>query len=309
MNLLSLDLNLLRVLDALLREQSTVKAGERIGLSQPAVSSALGRLRLSLGDPLFVRQGQRIVPTDFARGLEAPLRRTLEDIEALLSLGKTFDPAGIDDTFRIAGVDFFAEMLLPSLEKRLNVAAPLIRIQLVDPKTADVIEFLDNNDVDIVLEPDFPTPDWLDRKPVFDVNFVVIARRGNPELLDSGLEPGDVIPIELYCRLRHVLMSRSLVMKGIGDAALSRLGLQRNIVMTLPFFSGVYNMVAQSDVVALVPFQLAKRVESRLDLVTYRLPFEIDRTTISMFWHRRRTANPAHRWMRNIISEILAPLS
>src|SRR4051812_39302989 len=124
MNLLTFDLNLLRVLDALLRDQSTVKAARRVRLSQPAVSAALGRLRDTLNDPLFVRQGQRLVPTDYARSLEIPLRRLLGELTELLSGPGTFDPLQAHQSFRIAGSDFFAEMLMPPLAPLLEKSAP-----------------------------------------------------------------------------------------------------------------------------------------------------------------------------------------
>lgn len=106
-NFVTFDLNLLRVLDALLREGSTVKAGNRLGMSQPAVSSALSRLRHSLGDELFLRQGQGILPTDYARSLATPLREQLDRLEALLTGPGGFDPATAELIFRIAGSDFF----------------------------------------------------------------------------------------------------------------------------------------------------------------------------------------------------------
>ena len=120
MNLLSFDLNLLRVLDALLHERSTVGAAEKIGLSQPAVSSALGRLRILLDDPLFVRHGQRIVPTDYAKSLEIPLRQTLDTLADLLSRGEGFDPSESARSFKIAGSDYFAEILMPPLARLLS---------------------------------------------------------------------------------------------------------------------------------------------------------------------------------------------
>ena len=126
-NLYSFDLNLLRVLDAVATEgwSATVRAGERIGLSQPAVSNALNRLRHALRDDLFVRQGQRLVPTEFTRSIAQPLRDELDRIAALLDGEQAFDPAKAQMTFRIAGNDFFGEMLMPALMGRLESIAPV----------------------------------------------------------------------------------------------------------------------------------------------------------------------------------------
>ncbi len=120
MNMAKFDLNLLRVLDALLHEGSTVRAGARIGLSQPAVSAALGRLRHALGDELFLRHGQGLEPTDYARSLEIPLRKALDGLEALLSGPDNFDPATATLTFKLSGSDFFAEMLMPVLADQVS---------------------------------------------------------------------------------------------------------------------------------------------------------------------------------------------
>ena len=123
MNIASFDLNLLTVLDALLREGSTVRAGERIGLSQPAVSAALGRLRHALGDELFVRRGQGLEPTDYARSLVVPVREVLDAVVGVLA-GSRFEPGTSDAVFRLSGSDFFAEMLMPALAERLSREAP-----------------------------------------------------------------------------------------------------------------------------------------------------------------------------------------
>jgi DNA-binding transcriptional LysR family regulator len=128
MNLLSFDLNLLKVLDALLRDASTTRAGERIGLSQPAVSAALGRLRVAFGDPLFVREGQALRPTEYALSLVAPLQHLLEDTNHLLAR-PAFDPSTATDLFRISAADFFTEMLLPDLTARLERDAPGVRLR------------------------------------------------------------------------------------------------------------------------------------------------------------------------------------
>ena len=118
MNFATFDLNLMRVLDALLHEGSTVRAGEKLHLSQSAVSGALSRLRHALDDDLFVRRGNRLVPTDYAAALALPLREELERLENLLSRPKRFDPARAQEVFRISGSDFFAEILMPALGER-----------------------------------------------------------------------------------------------------------------------------------------------------------------------------------------------
>jgi DNA-binding transcriptional LysR family regulator len=306
-NFLTFDLNLLRVLDALLREGSTVKAGNRLGLSQPAVSSALARLRHSLGDALFLRQGQGIVPTDYARALATPLRAQLDQLEALLSGPGGFDPATAELTFRIAGSDFFSDMLMPQLAALLGRSAPGVRVQLVDLVPTSYISSLDRYEADLALLPDGPFPDWVDRAPMFWSSFTVIARRGHPALAD--LTQGAVLPMDRFCDLGHVLFSPEGNLRAMGDAALAKVGRQRRVVMTLPLFSGVCRAVSSSDSIALVPRQIAVMLAEELGLSLYSAPMPIDAPLIVGAWHRRASSTPAHRWMRQEIAAILRPLN
>lgn len=308
MNMASFDLNLLRVLDALLREGSTVRAGARIGLSQPAVSAALGRLRHALGDELFVRRGRGLEPTDYARSLAPPLRETLERLETLLSGPAAFDPTVSTAALKISGSDFFAEMLMPRLADLLARRAPGMRVQLVDLAPADYLAVLERDEVDIALIPAQPAPEWVDRRPVFRSPFAVIARAGRPRLRAAGVAPGGIIPLDLFCDLGHVPFSPEGRLKAMGDAALARLGRERRVVMTLPVFSGVWRAVAESDLVALLPAQLARHVAPKEGLEVYAAPMPLPAAPIEMVWRRRSTAAPAHRWLRELIAETLAPL-
>lgn len=303
------DLNLLRVLDALLREGSTVKAGARMGLSQPAVSAALNRLRHALGDDLFLRRGQGLEPTDYAKSLAIPLRRVLDELEALLGGPAEFVPAESNASFKLSGSDFFAEMLMPALAERISTRAPGMRVQLVDLVPNDYVETLEKYEVDIALIPRTEFPDRVDHRPVFWSTFSVIARSGHPRLARAGIAPGDVVPVDLFCDLGQVLFSPEGKLKAMGDAALARVGRERRVVMTLPVFSGVYRAVGGSDLIALIPTQLATHVAKRAGLDVYKPPMPIDPALITMVWHRRSSATPAHRWLRDLIAEILAPLN
>lgn len=309
MNISSLDLNLLKVLDALLIEGSTIRAAERLNLSQPAVSAALGRLRLSLGDPLFVRQGTGLVPTDYASALALPLRGLLRDMQVLLDAGRQFDPAKAEQSFKISGSDFFAELLMPALGDLVGATAPGLAVQLVDLVPDNYIDTLERDAVDLALIPSMDYPDWVDHQPVFRAPFVTVARAGNPQLAAAGIADGDPIPMDLFCDMGHVLFSPEGKMKAMGDAALAKLGRQRRVAMTLPMFLGVCRVVSASDFIALLPMQLARQMAPRLDLTIHAAPMPVPVALIEMIWHRRLTASPAHRWLREAIAEILVPLN
>lgn len=309
MNLAGFDLNLLKVLDALLREGSTTRAAARIGLTQPAVSAALSRLRLSLKDELFVRQGQGLVATDFARSLEEPLREALQGLERLLIGQATFDPAQSDLIFRIAGIDFFAEMLMPDLARVLGSEAPGMRVQLLDLVPSAYVEMLEREQVDLCLMPRMEVPDWILSQPLFRSSFVTIARKDHPRLARAGVGPGEVIPLDLFCDLGHVLLSSDGRLRAMGDEALAKMGRERRVVMSLPFFSGITRVVAETDLISLVPRQLALQVAPRLGLDIYLQPMPMAVPLIAMFWHRRAEANPAQGWLRGRVAALLARLN
>ncbi|TNC71688.1 LysR family transcriptional regulator [Rubellimicrobium roseum] len=306
MNFQSLDLNLLRVLEALLETGSTVRAGERVGLSQPAVSAALGRLRHALGDPLLVRQGQRLVPTDYARGLAGPLREALDRLRAVLAGPEDWDPGRAEMTFRISGSESQADLLMPRLAAELAGVAPGIQLQLLELGTPGFLDRLERDDADLAILPEMDLPPWAEGRRVFVSRLTMIARSGHPEL--AGLAAGAEVPLDLFCGLRHVLASPDGRMQGMGDAALARLGRARHVAMTLPNFSGVCRVVEASDLVALVPGHAARAGIGRGTLRAHVPPVELPPVPIAMVWHRRDAAAPAHRWMRGRIAEILALL-
>ena len=309
MNLAAFDLNLLKVLDALLREHSTTRAGQRLGLSQPAVSSALGRLRQAFGDELFVRVGQGLGPTDFARSLEEPLRDVLDRLETMAGTTARWSPATADDVIRLSGIDFWSELLMPDLVRHVFAHAPGMRVQLLDLVPDATAEMLDEHRIDIALVPQTEMPSWIESRRLFWSPFVTIARQGHPRLMRAGLAAGETIPVDLFCDLPHVLLSPDGKLAAMGDAALQRLGRARRVAVTVPFFSGVVRLVAETDAIALIPQQYAEAKAKGLGLDLYLPPMPVPAALLTMIWHRRTSANPAHRWMRETIVRLTEPLN
>lgn len=307
MNFATFDLNLLRVLDALFREGTTVKAGERLSMSQSAVSGALSRLRHGLGDPLFVRQGNRMIATDYAVSLQEPVREELERLERILTPPAAFDPGSSKGTFRIAASDFFAELLMPPLGDLLHRRAPGLRAQLVDLVPHDYVASLGRRNADIALIPDLKLPDWINRAPLFHSPFHVIARAANPNI--RGLVSGDIMPMELFCKLHHVLFSPEGNLAAMGDAALERVGRKRQVAMTVPVFSGVCRAVSESDLIALVPAQLATKVAASFKLSVFEPPMQIDPALIVGIWHKRSDTTPMSIWMRDQVFDLMKGLN
>jgi len=307
MNFALFDLNLLRVLDALFSEGSTIRAGLRLRLSQSAVSGALARLRVALNDPLFVRHGNRLVATEYATSIQEGLRAELERIEALLAPPAAFDPATASGTFKIAASDFFAELLMPPLADQLHRQAPGLTAQLVDLVPNNYVESLERPGVDLALIPDMELPHWAGRAPLFTSEFRVIARDRNPAI--GEIAEGAVMPLETFCRLSHVIFSPEGNLKAMGDAALARVGRSRRVALTVPAFSGVCRVVGGSDLIALVPEQLAHRVAALHGLRIFRAPMEITPARIIGIWHKRSDNAPAAVWMRQQVFDLLRSLN
>lgn len=306
MNFATLDLNLLRILNAVLRDGSTTKAGESLGLSQSAVSNALNRLRHALDDQLFVRHGNQLVPTDFAASIKDGLREELNRLEGLLVSQSDFDPMLANGNFKISASDFFAELLMPALGQHLHKKAPGITVQLVDLVPNNYVESLNRYNADIALIPDMDLPDWVSREPLFRSSFSVVGRAANPALQD--VKDGEEIPMSTFCALSHVLFSPEGKTAAMGDAALAKVGQKRQVAMTLPVFSGVCRVVSESDLIALVPSQLAQKVSEGFVLKHCKPPFEIAPALIVAIWHKRSDENPMSKWIRRQIFDLMKAL-
>jgi DNA-binding transcriptional LysR family regulator len=211
-------------------------------------------------------------------------------------------------TFRISGVDFFAEMLMPPLGKLLRREAPGIRVHLLDLAPRAYAEMLDREVADLALLPERDRPDWVDWQPLFRARFAMIARQGHPRLAEAGLMPGDQVPLDLFCDLDHILMSPDGKPRALMDEALDKVGRSRRVTMTLPFMGGVCRCVAGDDVVSMVPRPLAERLAGELGLSLFEPPVPMPSPLIGMAWHRRTTASPPHQWLRETVAQLLRQL-
>jgi len=308
MNLNALDLNLVRVLDALLREKSVTRAGEQIGLSQPAVSAALNRLRHALNDQLFVRRGNDMVPTPRAESLAGPVRAALREIERAFQPARDFDPAKLERTFTFMGADFFSMLLMPSLAARIATGAPGVALRFLDSARGDVSRLLQDDEIDAALERPLEVSGWVSSTPLFHSPFAIIAARDNAAIRLSGIAQGEQLPMELFCELPHVLRSIDGSMSGATDQALAELGLKRRVSLALPHFQAVALAVAQGNHLAAVPRQFARWAAKSLPIATYEAPLSISVPEVRMYWHARHDEEPPHRWIRERILDEVANL-
>src|SRR5512146_1138028 len=295
MNFAAFDLNLLRVFDALMRERSVTRAGEQIGLSQPAVSQALNRLRALLDDQLFVRRATEMSPTPRAEDIAPAVRSALALVESALTGDRGFDPREASRTYTLIGSDFFSTNVMPDLFGRLVAEAPGIRLRLVDSALGDVERLLQDDAVDLAVERPLTVADWVSREPLFTSSFKIVAAKDNPEL--AGIAPGAAVPLDLFCRLPQAIRSIDGSISGWTDDALASVGRERRVILALPQFFAVARTVAASGLVAAIPTEIANDVAEELGLALYAPPVTGGRPEISMYWHSRHDRNPAHRWL------------
>ncbi len=304
-DLAGLDLNLLRVFAAVMRERSVTRAGEQIAMSQPAVSAALNRLRYALDDQLFVRRGNDMVPTPRAEELAGPVQDALNQLQAALQGRRSFDPARAERTYTLLGSDFFSLLLLPVMARRLSGRAPGIRVRMLDVSRIDVARQLQDDAVDVVLEGPMELPDWVSREVLFRSHFAIVARPDLAALREAGVRPGDAFPLEAFCALPHALRTVEGGMTGFTDEALAAIGRTRRVTMAMPHFHGVLLSVARSGMIAAVPRRFAQAFAPALGLALYEPPIALPSPDIQMVWHSRHDRNPAHRWLR---AEIVAAM-
>lgn len=289
-----LDLNLLRIFDALALEGSATRAARRVGLSQPAFSHALGRLRDSLGDPLFVRVPRGMAPTPRAVELVPLVRELLERAEGLTQSGD-FDPSTCAQTFRVATTDYFEHVAFPRLAIELSKMAPSSTI-ISRPSGGELpkAELYDGR-FHLAIAGFFgEPPDGFYQQRLFDESFVCVVRKGHP-VARRRMKLAD------YTKLSHVLISPGGDLHGVVDAALASRGLQRHIAVAASSFLSPARIIAHSDLVLTAPSRLAAAYQRELPVTVLPPPLELPGFTVVQVWHERHHADPAHRWLRQLV--------
>jgi DNA-binding transcriptional LysR family regulator len=284
-----IDFNLLATLETLLRERSVSRAAMRLHLSQPALSAQLARLRTLFGDPLFIPSHRGMTPTPLALQLQPALAAALAQLRQVVVQARAFDPLRDSFTARIAASDYAQAALLLDWTLALRAQAPGLRLALRDIDPARLAAQLEAGDVDLaVLTPEGIAAS-LRSRPLFEENYVFIARRGHPALRRT-------LDLARFCALEHVMVSP----RGGGfatpvDALLDAQGLQRRVVLSASTFQSVPDLVERSDLVALVP---ARIVAQRGRLRVLAPPLPVPGFAMHMAWHDRSHGDAAQRWVR-----------
>lgn len=309
MNLNALDLNLIRVLDALLKERNVTRAGQAIGLSQPAVSSALGRLRAVLDDPLFLRHGGQMEPTAKALEVGAYVQSAMATLEQGLGSRLPFDPAAMNRKFRLLGADFFSVLFMPAFAARLAELAPGIELGFLDNARGDALQLLQNGFADLTFEEEAYAPAGFSSQHLFRSVFVIALRRGHPALEGTSLEAGEMLPREIFDTLSFAVYSQDggasgCVLDGLGGYAQ---GL--HVALALPHFHAVAIAATVGDLAAIIPCQLAEAVAERLGLISFRPPVDLGTQRLGIYWHPRHDAQAEHMWLRSQIRQLSEQLA
>lgn len=298
LNLRQIDLNLLVALHALLDERSVTGAADRLGLSQPAMSRMLARLRLVFDDPLLVRMGREMVPTPRAQAVAGPLRHLLAEAKELIRPDH-FDPAAVADTVRIMASDAATEAVAAPWAAAVTADAPGLRFDIV-PLTVDVETALARGTVDFAIDV-FPDPAESCRvRHVFVDRFACVVRAGHP-ILAEGLTP------EAYAALDHIAVTETGAFLTVLEPDLARLGVRRSIKFYTTSMAMAPFVASQTDWIATVPSARARRSVKRFGVEMLPLPYPVRDFPLSVLWHERTDASPLHRWMLGRLPTVEMP--
>jgi DNA-binding transcriptional LysR family regulator len=298
MDIRAVDLNLLKAFDALISEGAVTRAAGRIGLSQPAMSHALSRLRNLFADDLFVRGPTRMEPTARARQIAPLVSAAIEQIEAALNLGAGFDPAKSEGIFT-AGMAEYAEVaLVGSLAAAFAREAAKATLRLMPLTGTEAVERLDRGAIDVAVAHLGAMPPRFQSIVLLRDPFVLVARRGHP----CTVAP---LPIEAYAALDHVLVSPRGDASGAIDRALAGLGLKRRIALFVATYLALPAALAASGLVATVPRRAARQIAAAAVVDIVPLPIDLS-AIVSMAWHRRAANEPAQVWFRSLLIDAAA---
>lgn len=292
MNLRAADLNLLVVLNALLEERSVTRAAMRLGMSQPAASRALARLRALFSDALLVDGPEGYLPTARAEEMKPLLRGILAGASELLD-GRTFDPMQSASPIRLAMLDLEAAVLAPPLIARLAGEAPSVDLEMVPPGPRP-LEALEADSVDAMIGIVEEAPAGIRKRSLYRDRFVTQMRAEHPAA-------GGELTLDRYLELEHVVVSITGSGRSWVDDVLAGIGRQRRVKVRVPSFFAAVEIAARSDLVMTLPASLARTAAGMGRFVTAVPPLDLGHLDMSLVWHARYQDAPRHVWLRRTI--------
>jgi DNA-binding transcriptional LysR family regulator len=296
-NLRRIDLNLLVTLEALLTERNVTRAAKRLHLSQPSVSVQLRKLRQIFADPLLTPAPGGMLPTTRGQALLQPLRTALSDMRLVLEPRPRFDPVTADITWQVAAADYAEYAILMPLLAHMRKAAPGVRIAVRQVADSRMTKQLDSGAIDLGFLALDGAPERLHSRVLFKEHYVLVARKRHPALKRK-------LTVDTLCQLEYLIVSpEGGGFRGITDTILESRGRKRRVVLSVPHFLFVPEVVARTDLVAMLPSRLVKDRSDHLQVVVPPLP--IPSYEMAMIWHERSHLDPAHLWLREHVSRAL----
>jgi DNA-binding transcriptional LysR family regulator len=297
MKLHELDLNLLLVFDRLAQDGRVSRVAESLGLSQPAVSNALRRLRDALGDELFVRTPAGMAPTPYAQQLAAPVAAALQGLQGALHVQASFDPARSERCFNLAMTDVGEIYFLPVLMDALAREAPGITLRCLPVADTTLREQMAAGRVDLALGSLPQLQGGFFQQALFRQRYVALMRAGHP------LAGSTALSATRYRQAAHVRVVSAGTAHGQVDDALQRLGVVRQVQLTVPHYVALGQVLASTGLVATVPERLAERLAGPHGLVSRPLGLKLPTSTIAQLWHAHLHRDPGHQWLRNLVAQ------
>lgn len=297
MELADLDLNLLVVFQALLRERRVSRTANTLGLSQPAVSNALRRLRTLLGDELFLRTPGGMEPTPYAQQLAAPVSQALDSLREALNVRASFDPASSTRCFTLAMTDVGETYFLPALMNSLAQTAPGVTLRCVPVADATLRDDMAAGRVDLALGLLPQLQAGFFQQALFRQRYVALMRAGHP------LATRPQLTTAAYRQAAHVRVMAVGTGHGRVDEALQRLGVARRVQLTVPHYVALGHVLASTDLIATVPERFAQQVGEPLGLTARALTLKLPTSTIAQLWHGQLHRDPGHQWLRALVAQ------
>ena len=300
MNLAAIDLNLLVAFEALMAERGVTRAGQRVGLGQPAMSAALSRLRLIFKDELLVRvPGAPMRPTTKAIALHQPVSEILAQVRQVFDAQAGVDPGLARAVFRIATSDHPGTLVLPRFLQMLAQEAPGIDIRLHALDKRDAFDLVDRGEIDLLIGSFRNIPKRIRQQRLYTDGYVCIARRGNTHLCERG-----TMGLEAYTAAPHVLVTLAADDRGVVDEALGKLGLRRRVAVTVSDFHLVPRIVERTDMIGHLPRRIADELVRNFALVVLPPPIQLPAWNVDLFWGGVSDSEPGAAWIRSRLFEI-----
>jgi DNA-binding transcriptional LysR family regulator len=291
----TVDIRQLRAFVALMTEASVSRASDRLGISQPSLSQTLARLRATFNDPLLIRSGRGMVPTDRAREIERSVRVLLAEYDRMLAQAEGFDPATSARRFVLTAPEYAEHLLIPGVLARVRTEAPRVRVEVRAPQPERAAELLESGEVDLRIAWLLSPPGTLRSMPLFQDRIVCLASRENPRLRGA-------LPLAEFLRAAHVRpfgTGRPTSARVI-DEAVERVGGKIDSFLVQNFLT-IPAILDGTDMLATLPFRLAQTFTAQHKLEVLELPLRLPRIRYAAYWHERSQKDAGHRWLRGVV--------